>query len=37
MTFLAEVERCKDSILEHPVVCTPVRADVPRRILASFP
>jgi plasmid stabilization system protein ParE len=35
--FLAEVERCTDSILEHPEAGTLVQADVRRRILSRFP
>ena len=35
--FLTEVQRCSDSILDHPNIGVLVRGDVRRRLVTRFP
>jgi plasmid stabilization system protein ParE len=35
--FLTEVQRCSDSILDHPSIGVLVRGDVRRRLVTRFP
>lgn len=35
--FLTEVQRCSESIVDHPEAGTPIHADIRRRLVARFP